>query len=162
MNCPLYTTSVHNKKYISINFCHPDASQGWTSKASTPTDILSEPTATELLTRNKCLTYQLLPPTWAAERDCTNAKNTQSACPWHDTKLKLIESLRVLCLWTEGKTWWNCDISPQQFSFWIVFKYQKSEWFPLHLISGSHALFILVLHVRHTHHAFSACVLYSF
>jgi len=39
--------------------------------------MLTEPTATALLTCNKCSIYQLLSLTWVAERNCTNAKNTQ-------------------------------------------------------------------------------------
>jgi hypothetical protein len=42
--------------------------------------MLTEPTATVLVTCNKRSTYQLLSLTWVAERDCTNA-NTQKCLP---------------------------------------------------------------------------------
>jgi hypothetical protein len=43
--------------------------------------MLTEPTATAILTWNKRSTYQLLSLTWVAERNCTNAKNTHKCLP---------------------------------------------------------------------------------
>lgn len=43
--------------------------------------MLTEPTATALLTCNEHLTYQLFSLTWVAQRDCTNAKDTQKCLP---------------------------------------------------------------------------------